>query len=391
MGARADRVYCGPLSVDLGHLLGRPVRSDPARWFGPGRVRLTHMGRVAIRQACDVLRLGSGDEVLVPAYNCGTEVDALLAAGASVVLYRVDRAARIDVDDLQARISPRTRAVYVIHYFGFPQPLDRIVALCRERGLRLIEDCALSLFSRDGAEPIGCRGHVSIFNFPKSAPVPDGGALVVNDAALEDGAPAGRRPPRGAIVRGFLPLLKRAMLRRFWGVPGMRFLSPPMLGGSPGSLAASGDAGREEMPRSYRYDRSIDGTRLSRTSERILRTLDVPRIVARRRENYATFLELLSGAPGLEPLFRDLPEGVCPLCFPVIVGRRGEACGRLEKHSVSAIRWWAGYHPALPWDAFPDACHLKDRVLALPVHQQLDASHVLHIARLMKTAVNETT
>ncbi|MBP2687727.1 MAG: hypothetical protein H6Q81_2632, partial [Deltaproteobacteria bacterium] len=71
-----------------------------------------------------------GDEILAPSYNCGTEIDALLAGGFKVVLYGIDRAGRIDPGELEARLSERTRGVYVIHYFGFPQPLAEIRDWC---------------------------------------------------------------------------------------------------------------------------------------------------------------------------------------------------------------------------------------------------------------------
>ena len=61
--------------------------------------------------ACRLLGLEAGDEVLVPAYNCGTEIDALVYAGVKPVGYNVTRQCRIDLGDLMARKTDRTRAV----------------------------------------------------------------------------------------------------------------------------------------------------------------------------------------------------------------------------------------------------------------------------------------
>ena len=94
------------------------------------------------------LGLGEGDEVLVPAYNCGTEVDPLIKAKVTPVLYRVDREARIDIEDIRRRTTHRTRAIFVIHYFGWPQPVGELARWCHEKGIRPNEDCAQSLFAK---------------------------------------------------------------------------------------------------------------------------------------------------------------------------------------------------------------------------------------------------
>ena len=75
-------------------------------------------------------------------------------------------------------MTTRTRALYIIHPFGWPQQLTEIDAWRRARALLLVEDCALSLFSRlaDGS-PIGTKGDASVFSLPKSLPMPDGGAI----------------------------------------------------------------------------------------------------------------------------------------------------------------------------------------------------------------------
>ncbi|HEY3417879.1 MAG TPA: DegT/DnrJ/EryC1/StrS family aminotransferase, partial [Armatimonadota bacterium] len=80
-------------------------------------------------------------EILFPAYFHGIEVESLMSAGVRLRFYPVHAGMRIDVDEVRSRISPRTRAVYVIHYAGFPSPIEELSDLCRSRGLPLIEDC----------------------------------------------------------------------------------------------------------------------------------------------------------------------------------------------------------------------------------------------------------
>ena len=137
--------------------------------------------RNGIWQLIRALGLQEPDVVLVPSYNCGAELDAVLRAPATVRFYRVDRSARIDVDDLRQAIEPRTRAVIVTHYFGFPQPdLVAIGELCRDHGLVLIEDCAHALYSTHLGRSLGTFGDASVFSLWKTLPMPDGGAVLAN-------------------------------------------------------------------------------------------------------------------------------------------------------------------------------------------------------------------
>ena len=79
-----------------------------------------------------------------------------------------------DCDELAALCTPDVRALYVIHYLGWPQPIAALAAFCRERGLPMIEDCALALLSRTANRPLGTFGDYSVFCLYKSLPVPNG-------------------------------------------------------------------------------------------------------------------------------------------------------------------------------------------------------------------------
>jgi dTDP-4-amino-4,6-dideoxygalactose transaminase len=93
--------------------------------FSGRRVSYSFNTRVAIRKACDILGLRPGDEVLAPAFNCGSELDPLLDAGLAVRLYGVDRQAMVEPEAIARLIGPRTRAVYLTHYFGALHSLPR--------------------------------------------------------------------------------------------------------------------------------------------------------------------------------------------------------------------------------------------------------------------------
>src|SRR5829696_8995461 len=123
--------------------------------------------------------------VLVPDYNSGNEVLALQAAGATVHFYRIGRDMQPDIEDVE-RLCKRhdPDVLYVIHYLGWPQPLSALAALCQQRSMLLVEDCALSLLSEPDGQPLGSTGDWSIFCLYKTLPVPNGALLVQNTVPL---------------------------------------------------------------------------------------------------------------------------------------------------------------------------------------------------------------
>lgn len=378
-----DKLYCGPPCVRFRQIFGIGYSNDLSSWFGNSLVYYVHQARVGIRFACELMKIGPGNEVLVPAYNCGTEVDALLNSGTSVILYRVDKRGWLDLADLRKRISQKTKAIYITHYFGFPQPVFEIKKLCDEKHIYLIEDCALSLFSCDGKTKLGSVGDISVFNFPKSLPVPDGGALVINNPDLIVDNWVMGTPPVSRVLREMLPLIKRYVLRIS---SGSNFLYPPLWSLLKKTRSITNhdenyDTTFSDMPSSYYYDEKLSNRKISKITEHMLRTFDVSEIVSKRRANFCKYLELLSGVKGVEPLYKELLIGVCPLYFPIIVNKRKQVCQKLNALSICAIAWWSGYHSSLPWTEYPDARFLKENLLILPVHHQLQEGHIEFIAQ----------
>jgi perosamine synthetase len=272
-----------------------------------------------------------------------------------------------------------------------PHPLVEIRALCRDRKIFLIEDCALSLFSSDGQVRLGTQGDISVFSFRKTLPVPDGGAVVVNDPDLSAGDWKKRNPPILSVSRGLLSLAKRYVLNAssqsgvlystLWSL--LKRTHPGY--GDEGEF----DTFFPEMAPYVYYDARLDNRDISGISRRMLRTFDSVEIRSRRRKNYGRYLDLLSSCEGVEPLYRELPEGVCPLHFPVFVSRRDAMCRELNALAIDAVPWWSGYHRSLPWPEYPDACLLKDRLLALPVHQGLGEDHIAFICEKLRRIVRK--
>jgi dTDP-4-amino-4,6-dideoxygalactose transaminase len=379
--ARRDRAgnrFVGNLGLTAGQLFGAAARNNCAEWFAGTTVHYTHTARTAIWKAIVLLKLQPGDEILVPAYHCGSELDVLLSAGLKVRLYRISAAAEIDPEDLQKRITSATKAIYVVHYFGFPQSTARIAELCRSKGIHLIEDCALSPFTESDGRRLGSAGDVAVYNFPKVLPVPDGGALVINNSTLRRDTWSVEPPPAHAVREGVIRLLKQSFLRVQPNISARALFALLSRKENEPAIAAA----RIAIPESYYFDPAMTDRSISSVSARVLARTDVAELRSRRRENYSRLSQHLSQLPGCKPLFAQLPSGVCPLSLPVVVRDARQAARRLRSRSVPAIAWWAGYHrAALNWNDFPEACSLKDHVLALPIHQQLNDRDVDFIGR----------
>lgn len=347
--------------------------------FSGRPVVFCHMARIGIAALCHFWRIGAGDEILAPAYNCGTELDALRHSGARVQFYRIDEHAQIDLDDLLARVTDRTRMVYVIHYFGWPQELTELAAWCRARDIKLVEDCALSLFSCSHSTPIGMAGDAAVFSFPKTLPVPDGGALVLRQLQASSPWPL-QRPPARQIGRRAAGLARNWLVGRVHAAARSRRGRTPAVGPErlavPDQLAIS----VPDMPASYYFSPQNADWGMSQITASLLRQTNAGQIVDRRRRNYLHLQHLLSDAAGVEPLYNMLPEGVCPLAYPLLVANRRQWVSHLRARGIVAIPWWEGHHRLFSWDKYTEAHDLKMSVLALPIHQDLDEKDMDYIA-----------
>jgi dTDP-4-amino-4,6-dideoxygalactose transaminase len=342
----------------LGLLRGAREQADPLFFAS---------GRAALLAGLTALGIGPGDEVLLPAYLCESVVTPVEAAGAAPVFFPIGRRFEVDLAALEAAITPKTRVVVLIHYLGFPGPVDAVRAICQQRGLALIEDCAHALFSRDGDRLLGATGDLAVYSPWKSLPLPDGGLLRVNDAALWPPLPERRPPPRRTLMRlayrglgtveqlvGWSPrlaLLQRQGLRR--------------------SLHQQVSAGPVE---------SLAGSQIA---WRLLRGSAVSHIVGRRRRNYARLLDVCRQLSWAEPVFEALPDGVCPLGLPLVAEDRNCWRDRLLQHGVNVRTYWEQLPPGVDTARFPDAGWLRDRILVLPVHQGLPSDGIEWLARLL--------
>ncbi len=356
-----------------GMLFSRGRAAPPFPFEAPG-VRFYYFGRNAVWTLARVLRLDGG-EVLAPAYHHGVEIEALLDAGASVRFFRVGPRMQVDPDDVARQIGPRTRAVYFIHYLGFPGPSLALRALCDARGLVLVEDCALALFSCDGERPLGTFGDAAIFSLYKTLPLPNGGALVLN-ASRPQGLPSSPEPPRASTLSHLASSLLSNLELRCG--PFGRALRSGLRGLGRGAIGA---VGLSRVPTgTQHFDRNHAELGMSALAFRVALAQDFAAIVERRRRNFFLLLgHLRELAP---PVLSQLPPGVCPLFFPLrVVGDKSKVAQQLEARGIETVDFWRHGHPSCPPGEFMDAEALRREILEIPIHQDLSPKAMVSLAR----------
>jgi len=361
-------------------LVPRPSAAVPLVFpFDQPGLRYRYFARNAVWDAVQLLEL-KGSPVLMPAYHHGVELETLLAAGVTPVFFRVDGQMRCDFEDARRRATPGVRALYVIHYAGFPQDMDAARQLAGELGVPLVEDCALALLSRNGDKPLGSYGDVSVFCLYKTLPVPNGGALLARGRFRDELHRLSEvEPPNWPSTASHLAgsLLSNLELRA--GPLGRRVRE------------AMRDAGHW-LVRAASVERVSTGTQhfdpaavklgMSAMSHLVLRNQNWPLIVERRRRNYfLLYAALRDIAP---PVTGELKPGVCPLFYPMPVRDKAAAMARLLARGMETVDFWRLRHPAVQTGEFPEVDRLRETVLELPVHQDLTPADAEHVATCVR-------
>lgn len=330
----------------------------------------TANARAAIRAACDALCLRSGDTVLVPAYNCGSEIDALLDAGLRLLPYDQGPGLEADASHLADRIGPEVRALYVIHYFGHVQPqIAALRDLAFARGLKLIEDCALALgaCSRDG--PAGSFGDAAVFSLSKFFALAGGGVLALPQATS---APVfDQRGPGHPAARA----LARRLVQSVLGEGGMNALRRIRRRG-----VSVTPTMRPDMPADYYFSPALRNAAMPALSAKLLSGSSLLEAAEARRVNHETLRAALTNLPELAA--KPLPPA-CPPNLTVLVAERDRLAAALAEEGIAVSPWWAGYHRDFDWTDQRRAAWLKDHGLALPVHQGLNTAAMMRIAEAL--------
>lgn len=174
-------------SGKVNYWTGKEVRrfeKDFAEFVGGNFGVAVSNGTVAVELALHALGIGTGDEVIVPPRTFIATASAVAMRGATPVFADIDSVSgNITADTIAAVITPATRAIIVVHAAGWPCDMDPIMELARERGLRVIEDCAQAHGAKYKGRHVGTLGDVGAFSFCQDKILSTGGegGMVVTD------------------------------------------------------------------------------------------------------------------------------------------------------------------------------------------------------------------
>jgi 8-amino-3,8-dideoxy-alpha-D-manno-octulosonate transaminase len=173
----------------------------------------TSSGTSSLIASLLALGLKPGDEIIIPAYTFVASYSSAIFGGIIPVLSEIDESLTLDPDDIEHRITPRTKAIMPVHMLGNPCNMDRIMAIANKYNLLVLEDSCQAAGASYKGKKVGSIGNIGAFslNIFKTINTGDGGLLVTNDEELYASAFAvhdqGHKPMREGVEIGSRNLL----------------------------------------------------------------------------------------------------------------------------------------------------------------------------------------
>lgn len=322
----------------------------------------------ALHLAYMAMDIGPGDEVIVPAQTHVATAHSVELVGARPVFCDSEsRTGNLDLDQIEALITPRTRAISPVHYLGLPVDMQRLLAITRPRGIRVIEDCALSLGACESNVHTGLIGDCGAFSFypAKHVTTAEGGMFITRDEKLAGAVSAGRA---FGIDRNILS--------------------------------------ERHLPGAYDVKTLGLNYRMSELNAAlgICQLRRLPDILERRTENHSRLTALLRQIDEVELLSSVRVDAVnshychVALLRKHVAGRRVEIIERLKQLGVETSVYYPRPVPGMTYYAkrygctesdFPVAARLSNHGIALPVGPHLTPDDMAYLASMLKQVIRE--
>jgi 8-amino-3,8-dideoxy-alpha-D-manno-octulosonate transaminase len=278
------------------------LEKEFARYCGTDFALATSSGTSSLVASVIALGLKPGDEIIVPAYTFVASYSSVIFAGIIPVLTEIDESLTLDANDIECRITPRTKAIMPVHMLGNACDMDRIMEVAKKHNLLVLEDCCQAAGASYKGKKVGSIGNMGAFslNIFKTINSGDGGLIVTNDKTLYETA-------FGVHDQGHKP---------------MRF------GVEVGT--------RNVLGLNFRMNEITAAVGLAQLHK-------IDKIVATLRQKRSKFKELISEAKGFK--FRTLndPEGDCATLCTVIFDSK-EMAARVSKALGSKTVDQSGWH-----------------------------------------------
>ena len=333
--------------VESGQLTMGPrveeLESALAGAVGTAHAAVVSSGTAALHVALLALEVGPGDEVIVPAYTFPATANVVELCGARAVLVDIDpETFNVDPSAVAAAVTPRTRAVFVVHLFGRPAEWEALQTAVPQE-VALVEDAAGALGARYRDTPCGALGVAACLSFHprKIVTTGEGGAVTTDEAALD--AAVRRLRHHGWATLGEMP------------APGFNYRLPDL-------LCALGTPQVARLEQLLEARERVAGW----YEDRLGSLLETPRAAEGDRHGWQAYV--------------------------VQLDRRDEALAGLRAQGIEAqIGTWALHHlePYRSQGPFPGADRAFERALALPFHTRLTEEDVDRVAEALTSYVSE--
>lgn len=350
--------------------LSEKPNSQFCKILSEGRRLFVTSGREAIYQIIKSLNLSKEENILLPSYLDWAILDPFVRTTTKIHFYRIKENLEIDFEDIQQKIDDKTKAILIVHYFGFPQPLTDIKKL--KEKLLVIEDTTHSFLSLHASKPSGSFGDIAFASFRKLLPIPDSAMICYNNETFS------------------IPSLSdQDMWHLSYGEKrelGLYYRGDFMKTGNEFHKKLSQiyfESAEELLQRIY-----TNPCKMSEKSKELLERLRIEEIISQRRKNFICLLE--EDFEGITPFYRNLPEGVCPLGFPMLCKNRDS----LQQHLIEN-RIYCPVHWSLP-DCVVEEDHktsfdISNRILTIPIDQRYDQQHMEYVKRVLKVWGRQST
>lgn len=169
-----------------GHWKARAFEAEIAKFTGARHALAVSSGSTAVSTMLAACGVGYGDHVIVPPFTFIATIESVLLAGAIPVFAEIDETLCLSAEGIREAITPKTKAVLLVHMCGASADLDGILAVCKEKNVMLIEDTAQALGATYKGKHLGLYGKVGSFSFDffKINTCGEGGVLISDDEAL---------------------------------------------------------------------------------------------------------------------------------------------------------------------------------------------------------------
>jgi 8-amino-3,8-dideoxy-alpha-D-manno-octulosonate transaminase len=169
-----------------GHWKAREFEAEIAKFNGVKYAHCVSSGSTAVATAMAACGIGAGDEVIVPPFTYIATVEGALLGGALPVFAEIDDTLCLSPEGIRKAITPKTKAVVLVHMCGSMARIEEIVQICKEHNLLLIEDTAQALGASYKGKAAGTFGQMGCFSFDffKIITCGEGGAIITNDERL---------------------------------------------------------------------------------------------------------------------------------------------------------------------------------------------------------------